>query len=98
VEETLHAALLAANAKIVVDGLVIRSGSLLLAAGGASHEALPLFRPPLAQCAHAVVTQPTTLKAWAIGDCKVNGTPLPTKGFSEPFGAGLRPTYIADPA
>jgi alkylation response protein AidB-like acyl-CoA dehydrogenase len=77
-----HAALLAAKAKIIVDELAIRSGSLLFDVGGASstkrsHNFDRHWRNARTLSSH----NPTTLKARSIGDYEVNGTPLPTKGF-----------------
>jgi alkylation response protein AidB-like acyl-CoA dehydrogenase len=77
-----HAALLAAKAKIIVDELAIRSGSLLFDVGGASstkrsHNFDRHWRNARTLSSH----NPTTLKARSIGDFEVNGTPLPTKGF-----------------
>jgi alkylation response protein AidB-like acyl-CoA dehydrogenase len=77
-----HAALLAAKAKIIVDELAIRSGSLLFDVGGASstkrsHNFDRHWRNARTLSSH----NPTTLKARSIGDYEVNCTPLPTKGF-----------------
>ena len=76
------AALAVAKAKIVVDELVIRSGSLLFDAGGASasKKADNLdrhWRNARTLSSH----NPVTYKAQAIGAWEVNGTPLPSKGF-----------------
>jgi alkylation response protein AidB-like acyl-CoA dehydrogenase len=81
-EPAAHAALLAAKAKIIVDDLAIRSGSLLFDVGGASstkrsHNFDRHWRNARTLSSH----NPTTLKARSIGDYEVNGTPLPEKGF-----------------
>ncbi len=81
-QPALHAALAASKAKIVVDELAIRSGSLLFDAGGASatRKADNLdrhWRNARTLSSH----NPVTYKAQAIGDYEVNGTPLPAKGF-----------------
>lgn len=78
----LQAALVSAKAKIVVDELAIRSGSLLFDVGGASatKHADNLdrhWRNARTLASH----NPDTYKARAIGDYDVNGTPLPAKGF-----------------
>jgi alkylation response protein AidB-like acyl-CoA dehydrogenase len=78
----LDAALASAKAKIVVDELAIRSGSLLFDAGGASatKKADNLdrhWRNARTLSSH----NPVTYKAQAIGAYEVNGTPLPAKGF-----------------
>lgn len=78
----MHAALLAAKAKIVVDELAIRSGSLLFDVGGASstkraHNFDRHWRNARTLSSH----NPVTLKARSVGDYEVNGTPLPAKGF-----------------
>jgi alkylation response protein AidB-like acyl-CoA dehydrogenase len=82
VEHAAHAALLAAKAKVIVDELAIRSGSLLFDVGGASstkrsHNFDRHWRNARTLSSH----NPTTLKARSIGDYEVNGTPLPEKGF-----------------
>ncbi len=78
----LDAALAAAKAKIVVDELAIRSGSLLFDAGGASAAKRSdnldrHWRNARTLSSH----NPVTYKAQAIGAFEVNGTPLPAKGF-----------------
>jgi alkylation response protein AidB-like acyl-CoA dehydrogenase len=78
----LHAALAAAKAKVVVDDLAIRSGSLLFDAGGASatRKADNLdrhWRNARTLSSH----NPVTYKAQAVGAYEINGTPLPAKGF-----------------
>lgn len=78
----LDAALASAKAKIVVDELAIRSGSLLFDAGGASATKKSdnldrHWRNARTLSSH----NPVTYKAQAIGDYEVNGTPLPAKGF-----------------
>ena len=81
-QPALNAALASAKAKIVVDELAIRSGSLLFDAGGASatKKADNLdrhWRNARTLSSH----NPVTYKAQAIGAYEVNGTPLPSKGF-----------------
>jgi alkylation response protein AidB-like acyl-CoA dehydrogenase len=81
-QPALDAALAAAKAKVVVDELTIRSGSLLFDAGGASatKKADNLdrhWRNARTLASH----NPGTHKARAIGDYEINGTPLPAKGF-----------------
>jgi alkylation response protein AidB-like acyl-CoA dehydrogenase len=78
----LDAALASAKAKIVVDELAIRSGSLLFDAGGASATKKSdnldrHWRNARTLSSH----NPVSYKAQAIGDYEVNGTPLPAKGF-----------------
>jgi alkylation response protein AidB-like acyl-CoA dehydrogenase len=81
-QPALNAALAASKAKIVVDELAIRSGSLLFDAGGASATKKSdnldrHWRNARTLSSH----NPVTYKAQAIGDYEVNGTPLPAKGF-----------------
>jgi alkylation response protein AidB-like acyl-CoA dehydrogenase len=81
-QPALDAALASAKAKVVVDELTIRSGSLLFDAGGASatKKADNLdrhWRNARTLASH----NPGTHKARAIGDYEINGTPLPAKGF-----------------
>jgi alkylation response protein AidB-like acyl-CoA dehydrogenase len=78
----LNAALASSKAKIVVDELAIRSGSLLFDAGGASATKKSdnldrHWRNARTLSSH----NPVTYKAQAIGAYEVNGTPLPAKGF-----------------
>jgi alkylation response protein AidB-like acyl-CoA dehydrogenase len=78
----LDAALASSKAKIVVDELAIRSGSLLFDAGGASATKKSdnldrHWRNARTLSSH----NPVTYKAQAIGAYEVNGTPLPAKGF-----------------
>lgn len=78
----LNAALAAAKAKVVVDELAIRSGSLLFDAGGASATRKSdnldrHWRNARTLSSH----NPVTYKAQAIGAHAINGTPLPAKGF-----------------
>ena len=82
IEHAAYAALLAAKAKLIVDELAIRSGSLLFDVGGASatkrsHNFDRHWRNARTLSSH----NPTTLKGRVIGDHEVNGTPLPEKGF-----------------
>jgi alkylation response protein AidB-like acyl-CoA dehydrogenase len=94
IERAAHAALLAAKAKIIVDELAIRSGSLLFDVGGASstersHNFDRHWRNARTLSSH----NPTTLKARAIGDHEVNGTPLFHQLPARPIdrrGAGLQ--------
>jgi alkylation response protein AidB-like acyl-CoA dehydrogenase len=81
-QPALNAALLSAKAKVVVDELTIRSGSLLFDAGGASatKKADNLdrhWRNARTLASH----NPGSYKSRAIGDYEINGTPLPAKGF-----------------
>jgi alkylation response protein AidB-like acyl-CoA dehydrogenase len=77
-----HAALLSAQAKVVVDELAIRSGSLLFDAGGASITKRSANYDRHWRNARTLASHnPNTLKARAIGDFEINGTPLPAKGF-----------------
>lgn len=81
-QPSLEAALQSAKAKIVVDDLAIRSGSLLFDAGGASATKTSdnldrHWRNARTLSSH----NPVTYKAQAIGAYAVNGTPLPAKGF-----------------
>lgn len=77
-----HAALLSAQAKVVVDDLAIRSGSLLFDAGGASITKRSTNYDRHWRNARTLASHnPNTLKAQAIGDHEINGTPLPAKGF-----------------
>jgi alkylation response protein AidB-like acyl-CoA dehydrogenase len=76
------AALHSAQAKVITDGLAIRSGSLLFDAGGASATKTSdnldrHWRNARTLSSH----NPVTVKAQAIGAFEVNGTPLPAKGF-----------------
>jgi len=78
----LNAALASSKAKVVVDELTIRSGSLLFDAGGASatKKADNLdrhWRNARTLASH----NPGAHKARAIGEYAINGTPLPAKGF-----------------
>ncbi len=75
-----HAALLSAQAKVVVDELAIRSGSLLFDAGGASITKRSANYDRHWRNARTLASHnPNTLKARAIGDFEINGTPLPAK-------------------
>ncbi|MGM5025256.1 acyl-CoA dehydrogenase family protein [Tardiphaga sp. 862_B3_N4_1] len=78
----LDAALASSKAKIVVDELAIRSGSLLFDTGGASATKKSdnldrHWRNARTLSSH----NPVTYKAQAIGAYEINGTPLPAKGF-----------------
>ncbi len=82
VEIAARAALAADQAKIVVDELAIRSGSLLFDAGGASVTSRSLNFDSHWRNARTLSSHnPTTHKAQAIGNYEINGTPLPAKGF-----------------
>jgi alkylation response protein AidB-like acyl-CoA dehydrogenase len=77
-----HAALLSAQAKVVVDELAIRSGSLLFDVGGASATKKSDNLDRHWRNARTLASHnPGTYKSRAIGDYEVNGTPLPAKGF-----------------
>ncbi len=76
------AALAAAQAKVVVDGLAFRAGTRLFDVGGASatKQANNLdrhWRNARTLASH----NPTIHKAQAIGDLEINGTPLPDNWF-----------------
>lgn len=76
------ASLLAAKAKVVVDELAIKAGSLLFDVGGASstkqlHNLDRHWRNARTLSSH----NPTTYKARVIGDHEINGTALPIGGF-----------------
>jgi alkylation response protein AidB-like acyl-CoA dehydrogenase len=78
----LEAALQAAKAKIIVDDLALRSATLLFDVGGASTTKKSSnldrhWRNSRTLSSH----NPNPLKARAIGNYEVNGTPPPTKGF-----------------
>lgn len=76
------AALAAAQAKIVVDDLALRSGSLLFEAGGASATERRYNLDRHWRNARTIASHnPVSYKAQAIGALLVNGTPLPDKGF-----------------
>ncbi|UGV28426.1 acyl-CoA dehydrogenase [Rhodopseudomonas boonkerdii] len=77
-----EAALRAAQAKVIVDELAIRSGSQLFDAGGASATKASdnldrHWRNARTLSSH----NPVTVKAQAIGAFEINATPLPAKGF-----------------
>lgn len=77
-----RAALVSAQAKVVVDELAIRSGSLLFDAGGASITSRALNFDRHWRNARTLASHnPDIHKARAIGDYEINGTPLPAKGF-----------------
>ncbi|HEY9621786.1 MAG TPA: acyl-CoA dehydrogenase family protein [Crinalium sp.] len=81
-EAALKAALSAAKAKVVVDELALRSATLLFDVGGASSTKKSYnldrhWRNSRTLSSH----NPNPLKARAIGNYEINGTPLPTKGF-----------------
>jgi alkylation response protein AidB-like acyl-CoA dehydrogenase len=77
-----HAALLSAQAKVVVDELAIRSGSLLFDVGGASATKKSDNLDRHWRNARTLASHnPGTTKSRSIGDYEINGTPLPAKGF-----------------
>lgn len=81
-EFAANAALAAAKAKVVVDELAIRSGSLLFDVGGASAMQRVLNLDRHWRNARTLASHnPSSYKARAIGDFEINGTPLPAKGF-----------------
>jgi alkylation response protein AidB-like acyl-CoA dehydrogenase len=78
----LNAALLSAKAKVVVDELTIRSGSLLFDAGGASATKRADNLDRHWRNARTLASHnPATYKSRAIGDYEINATPLPARGF-----------------
>jgi alkylation response protein AidB-like acyl-CoA dehydrogenase len=77
-----QAALLAAKAKVIVDDLAIRSGSLIFDVGGASATQRSQNLDRHWRNARTLASHnPSSYKARAIGDHQINGTPLPAKGF-----------------
>ncbi|MFG1401029.1 acyl-CoA dehydrogenase family protein [Xanthobacter sediminis] len=77
-----EAAKAAAQAKLVVDDLALRSASLLFEAGGASATERAVNLDRHWRNARTIASHnPASYKARAIGDLLVNGTPLPSKGF-----------------
>ena len=81
-QPALDAALASAKAKVVVDELTIRSGSLLFDAGGASATKRSGNLDRHWRNARTLASHnPDNHKARAIGDYEINGTPLPAKGF-----------------
>jgi alkylation response protein AidB-like acyl-CoA dehydrogenase len=78
----LEASLNAAKAKLVVDELALRSATLLFDVGGASTTKKSANLDRHWRNARTLSSHnPNPLKARAIGDYEINGTPLPTKGF-----------------
>jgi alkylation response protein AidB-like acyl-CoA dehydrogenase len=78
----LDAALASSKAKVVVDELTIRSGSLLFDAGGASATKKTDNLDRHWRNARTLASHnPGTHKARALGDYAINGTPLPAMGF-----------------
>lgn len=76
------AALAAANAKIVVDDLALRSGSLLFEVGGASATERRFNLDRHWRNARTIASHnPASFKAQAIGALLVKGEPLPARGF-----------------
>ncbi|HEY0234082.1 MAG TPA: acyl-CoA dehydrogenase family protein, partial [Afipia sp.] len=81
-ELAVQAALAAAKAKVVVDDLVIKSGSLLFDAGGASAAQRSDNLDRHWRNARTLASHnPITHKNRTIGDFELNGTPLPAQGF-----------------
>lgn len=77
-----EAARAAAQAKIVVDDLALRSGSLLFEVGGASATERRYNLDRHWRNARTIASHnPVSYKAQAIGALLVNGTALPIKGF-----------------
>ncbi|MEJ0091913.1 MAG: acyl-CoA dehydrogenase family protein [Methylocella sp.] len=81
--ELAHAAsLAAAQAKVVVDELAIRSGSLIFDVGGASATKRTLNLDRHWRNARTLASHnPDSYKAMAIGAHVISGAPLPDKGF-----------------
>ncbi len=78
----MRAALLAAQAKVVVDGLTVRAGGLLFDVGGASATSRADNLDRHWRNARTLASHnPAAYKARAIGDHAINGTLLPAKGF-----------------
>ncbi len=81
-ELAVQAALAAAQAKVVVDDLAIKSGSLLFDAGGASAAKRSDNLDRHWRNARTLASHnPVTHKNRAIGDFELNGAPLPAQGF-----------------
>lgn len=81
-ELAAHAALVAAKAKVVVDELAIKSGSLLFDAGGASAAKRSDNLDRHWRNARTLASHnPVAHKSRSIGDFELNGTPLPALGF-----------------
>lgn len=81
-ELAAQAALQAAQAKIIVDDLTLRSGSLLFDVGAASATKRSANLDRHWRNARTLASHnPSTHKARAIGDLAINETPLPTKGY-----------------
>jgi alkylation response protein AidB-like acyl-CoA dehydrogenase len=77
-----NAALRSAQAKVVVDELAIRAGSLLFDVGGASATKRASNLDRHWRNARTLASHnPSTYKTRSIGDYEINGTPLPAKGF-----------------
>jgi alkylation response protein AidB-like acyl-CoA dehydrogenase len=83
VEDLTHAGSLAASkAKVVVDDLAIRSGSLIFDVGGASAAKSSANLDRHWRNARTLASHnPSSYKARAIGDWVINGKPLPATGF-----------------
>lgn len=76
------AAQAAAQAKLVVDDLALKSGSLLFETGGASATERSVNLDRHWRNARTIASHnPTSYKAQALGALLVKGTPLPAKGF-----------------
>lgn len=78
----LEAAVIAAKTKLIVDDLAIRSGSRLFDVGGASATKKSRNLDRHWRNARTLASHnPGSLKARALGDYELHGTPLPTQGF-----------------
>jgi alkylation response protein AidB-like acyl-CoA dehydrogenase len=81
-DATHEASLRASQAKVVVDELAIRAGSLLLDVGGASATKQSYNLDRHWRNARTLASHnPAAYKARAIGDHAINGTSLPVGGF-----------------
>lgn len=81
-EAAHHGAALAAKAKVVVDDLVIRSGSQLFDVGGASAAQRSYNLDRHWRNARTLASHnPRLYKARALGQLELNGTPLPASSF-----------------
>ena len=81
--DAVHAAALqAARAQVVVSELVPRAATRLFDAGGASATGRDVNLDRHWRNARTLASHnPAAYKAKAIGDLRVNGTPLPANGF-----------------
>lgn len=77
-----QAAIIAAKTKLIVDDLTIRSGSRLFDVGGASATKKSRNLDRHWRNARTLASHnPGALKARALGEHELNGTPLPSQGF-----------------